>query len=135
MTRVVLDANVFVASLLAPRGTCAQVLLRWSDGDYEMVVSPLLLAEIERVLRRPKFAGSIRPAEIDGLLDALREDARLHADPSTVPGLTRDPHDDYVDALAVASNTDCIVSGDADLLELETPAVPVMTPRVFLQHH
>jgi uncharacterized protein len=133
VARVVVDANVFVAALLAPRGTCAQALLRWTDGDYELIVSPLLLAEIERVLRRPKFAGSISPAEIDGLLDALREDATLHNDPSTEARLTRDPDDDYLVALAVASHADCIVSGDADLLALETPDVPVITPRAFVE--
>jgi putative PIN family toxin of toxin-antitoxin system len=131
--RVIVDANVFVAALLAPRGACARVLLRWADGRYELLVSPLLLAEIERVLRRPKFAGFISPAEIDGLLDALREDATLHNDPSPQSGLTRDPNDDYLVALALATHADCIVSGDNDLLDLEGLDVPVMTPRAYLE--
>jgi uncharacterized protein len=135
MPRVVIDANVFVAALLSPRGACAQVLLGWVDGKCDLIVSPLLLAELERVLRRPKFANSISAAEIDGLLDALREDATLHGDPSTEPGLTRDPKDDYLVALALASEADWIVSGDADLLELETLDVPVLSPRGFLKDH
>ncbi len=133
MPRVVVDANVFVAALLSPRGACAQVLLGWTEGEYEVIVSPLLLAELERVLRRPKFAGWISAAEIDGLLDALRDDATLHGDPSTEPGLTRDPKDDYLVALGLASEADWIVSGDADLLELETPNVPIVSPRAFLE--
>lgn len=133
MPRVVVDANVFVAALLSPRGACAQVLHGWTDGDYELIVSPLMLAELERVLRRPKFADSISVAEIEGLLEALREDTTLHGDPPAAPGLTRDPEDDYLVALALASEADCIVSGDADLLELQALDMPVMSPRAFLE--
>jgi putative PIN family toxin of toxin-antitoxin system len=57
--RIVLDCNVFVSALLSPNGSPAQVLDRWADGDFDVIVSPLLLAELERVLRRPKFAASI----------------------------------------------------------------------------
>jgi hypothetical protein len=75
---VCLEANVVVAALPSPRGASAQVLVGWADGGYELIVSPLLVAELEGVPWRPRFAGSISPTEIDGLLDALREDAPLH---------------------------------------------------------
>jgi putative PIN family toxin of toxin-antitoxin system len=130
---VIVDANVFVAALLSPRGTAAQVVLGWANREYELIVSPLLLAELERVLRRPKFADSISPTEIDGLLDALREDATVRGDPEPQPGLTRDPKDDYIVALALTADADCIVSGDADLLDREALDVPVITPRAFLE--
>lgn len=55
MRRVVLDANVYVSALLAPTGSPAQILEGWADGQFDVIVSPLLLAELERVLRRPKF--------------------------------------------------------------------------------
>lgn len=86
-------------------------------------------------MRRPKFAESITPAEIDGLLDALREDATRHNDPAAEPGLTRDPKDDYLVALAVAVRADWIVSGDRHLLELEAPEVPILSPRDFLDRY
>jgi putative PIN family toxin of toxin-antitoxin system len=69
--RVVLDSNVYVSALLAPTGSPAQVLERWADGEFDVIVSPLLLGELERVLRRPKFAKSIPAIQIDALLSAL----------------------------------------------------------------
>lgn len=57
----------------------------------------------------------------------------MRSDPSSEPGLTCDPKDDYLVALALASDADWIVSGDADLLELDTPDVPVLSPRAFLE--
>lgn len=65
MRRAVLDANVYVSALLAPAGGPAQILERWADGEFDVIVSPLLLAELERVLRRPKFKASIPEVQID----------------------------------------------------------------------
>ncbi len=55
MYRVVLDPGVLIAALLSPKGAPAQLLRGWMQGDYELVVSPKLLAELERVLLRDKF--------------------------------------------------------------------------------
>ncbi len=133
MQRVVLDVNVYVAALLSPRGTPAKVLLKWAANDFELIVSHLLISELERVLQRPKFSREISGAEITGLLDALTESAIMFPDPPPVPGLTDDPDDDYLVALARTADADCIVSGDAHLTELENPRPPVMTPRVFCE--
>jgi putative PIN family toxin of toxin-antitoxin system len=133
MLRVVVDVNVFVAALLSPRGVPARVIEGWADREYQLVVSPLLLAELERVIRRPKFRRSIREAEITGLLSALAEDAELVADPPSQPGLTADPDDDYLVALARTTGADYIVSGDVHLLELQDPRPPVLPPRAFLE--
>ncbi|MBK5249524.1 MAG: putative toxin-antitoxin system toxin component, PIN family [Actinomycetales bacterium] len=132
MRRVVLDVNVYVAALLSPAGTPAQVLLAWTNEEYELIVSPQLLAELERVLRRPKFSRSISDPEITALLDGLREDATVLPDPPAEPGLTPDPKDDYLVTLARAAHADCIVSGDTHLTGLEDPKPPVLTPTIFL---
>ncbi len=49
-----------------------------------------------------------------------------------MPGLTADPDDDYLVALARAAGADYLVSGDRHLLELTDPEPPVLTPREFL---
>jgi putative PIN family toxin of toxin-antitoxin system len=91
--RIVLDCNVFVSALLSPQGSPAQILDQWADGDFDLVVSPLLLAELENVLTRPKFHALIDRVHIDGLLTGLVEDAVLADDPSPQSGLTPDPGD------------------------------------------
>ena len=46
--------------------------------------------------------------------------------------MTRDPDDDYLFALARDAHVDVIVSGDADLTDLDEPQTRVLTPRDFL---
>lgn len=132
MRRVVLDVNVYVSALLAPTGSPGQVLERWAEGRFDVIVSRLLLGELERVLRRPKFSASIPPVQIDALLSALSEDGVTVADPEAPPSTTPDPDDDYIVALARAAHAECIVSGDAHLAQLPNPHPPVLVPREFL---
>lgn len=42
--RAVLDANVLIPAVLAPRGTPARLVLAWQAGEFDPVVSPPLLA-------------------------------------------------------------------------------------------
>jgi uncharacterized protein len=129
--RIVLDCNVFVSALLSPKGGPAQILDQWTDGDFDLVVSPLLLAELEKVLSRPKFRASIDKIHVDALLTGLVEDAVLVDDPPPRAGLTPDPGDDYLVALAQKADAQCIVSGDAHLTQLVDISPPVRTPREF----
>jgi len=124
---------VFVSALLSPRGSPAQILDLWADGNFDLVVSPLLLAELEKVLSRPKFDASIDKVHVDALLTGLVEDAVLVNDPSSQPGLTPDPGDDYLVALAQNADAQYIVSGDAHLTRLADPSPPVLTPSEFLE--
>ena len=55
MPRAVLDTNVFVSALISPSGPSAALLLELRAGAFELVVSPMLLAELGDVLGRPKF--------------------------------------------------------------------------------
>jgi putative PIN family toxin of toxin-antitoxin system len=49
------------------------------------------------------------------------------------PAVCRDPGDDYLVALAHAANAEVLVTGDVDLLSLEEPDVPVLTPRELVE--
>jgi predicted nucleic acid-binding protein len=46
--RAVLDPNIAIAALLSQQGAPAQIVSRWHDGEFELVVSEQLLAELER---------------------------------------------------------------------------------------
>lgn len=63
---------------------------------------------------------------------AIARLAVLVEDPPALPGVTADPADDYLVALARAEGADAIVSGDRHLLELERPRPPVLTARAFV---
>lgn len=129
--RAVLDQNVIISALLSPRGSPAKVLRGWIGGEYELVVSPLLLQELERALGYPKLADRVTKAEIHELVALLRHEADMHEDPDGPPPVRSiDPGDDYLIALAAAAQA-VIVSGDRHLLDLDED-VPVYSPAGFL---
>jgi uncharacterized protein len=71
------------------------------DGTLTLVSSPALLAEL----------------------------ADIHDPPPLETAVSRDPDDDELIALAVASQADLIISGDADLLSLgEHAGIPIVDP-------
>jgi putative PIN family toxin of toxin-antitoxin system len=129
--RAILDPNVIISALLSRGGTPAKALRAWLEGRFELIVSPLLLEELERALAYPKIAQRIRPGESAALLDWLRREAELVEDPEEPPGTrSEDPGDDYLLALA-ESEAAALVSGDGHLLALSAE-LPVLTPREFL---
>ena len=129
--RAVVDANVIISGLLSPGGAPARVLLAWLEGGYDLVVSPLLLEELERALAYPKLRKRITAEEAQVLLELLLREADVRDDPSgPPPGRSPDPGDDYLIGLA-AETQSVIVSGDRHLLDLRDE-LPVYTPADFL---
>ena len=129
--RAVLDVNVLVSAAISPRGAPAHLLEAWRDGAFELVVSPLLLAELRRALGYPKLARLVPPADADALVALLGRAAEVAADPPGPPPVrTADPKDDYLVALAAAQRA-VIVSGDAHLTDL-AGRLPVRRPADFL---
>lgn len=129
--RAILDPNVIISALLSRDGTPAKVLRAWLEGRFELIVSPLLLKELERALAYPKLAERINPEEAAALIDWLRREAILVDEPAGPPtSRSEDPGDDYLLALAETERA-ALVSGDRHLLAL-TSELPVLTPREFL---
>ena len=131
MARAVLDPGVLVSALITPTGRPAKLLVAAQTGSFDLIVSPLLLDELERVLRREKFRRYVDLEGVTAYLDLLRRDAQLATDPETQPPIRcKDPDDDYLIALAHSQNA-ALVSGDSGLLELAED-IPVFSPTEFL---
>ena len=129
--RAVLDVNVIVSALLSPAGSPAKVLRAWFDGAYELVVSSLLLDELQRTLAYPKLRERVPSAEVQELVELLEAGADLRVDPvGPAPVRSPDPGDDYLIALAEAAEA-VLVTGDRHLLDLGQD-LPVFTPAAFL---
>jgi predicted nucleic acid-binding protein len=153
--RAVLDTNVLVSALISPGGGSARLLLELRSGAFELLVSPLLLAELREVLRRDTFRQYVSEAEADAYFELIRSEGVLRADPrpspvplsadprpspvplsadprpSPVP-LSADPDDEYLIDLARDAGANALVSGDTHLLELRA-IIPAMTPAEFLE--
>ncbi|HME20735.1 MAG TPA: putative toxin-antitoxin system toxin component, PIN family [Acetobacteraceae bacterium] len=117
--RAVIDTNVLLSGLLwrgAPHALLAQV----RANALTLIISPALLAELGEVIRRPKFQTILSRSHTDAdrMLSDVRRLAEIVDPPSLPAPVSRDPDDDAVLALAVASQADLIISGDADLLTL-----------------
>jgi putative PIN family toxin of toxin-antitoxin system len=132
--RVVLDVNVFVAAHISPSGAPARLLRAVDEGRARVIASPDLVAELDDVLHRPKFAARIDPAAADRTVLALRRTAEMHYPSSVVTPITRDSDDDYLVLLARLARADALVTGDRDLLDADIPEtdVRIMTPSALL---
>jgi putative PIN family toxin of toxin-antitoxin system len=129
--RAVLDANVLISAVLSPQGAPARLLRAWRGGAFELLVSPLLLAEVRRALGYPKLERLVPPADADAFVAWLGSAATVVGDPAgEPPARSSDPADDYLIALA-ASQRAVIVSGDVHLTAL-ADRIPVRRPADFL---
>lgn len=124
MIRVVVDPGVFVSALIGPAGSPpARILSAWIDDRLEIVASPMVIAELRRVVMRPKFRRWFDETTARQLIERIELHATLHPDPPTIRGVTPDPADDYLVALAVATRADAIVSGDRHLHDTSVTAL------------
>lgn len=130
--QVVPDPNVLVSAAAAPDGVCGKLLDLLARSPLELVTSPLLVAEVSRVLARPTFR-AIGDAERAAYLEYVRRIALVEADPPAGGGalVAVDPGDDYLVRLTLAAPERILVSGDPHLLAL-AGTYPVVSPRALL---
>jgi predicted nucleic acid-binding protein len=103
---------------------------RWDAGEFELIVSEGLLAELEQALGTPKIGARVDSSRARRFVAGLRAEATLASDPAVVAERSADPADDYLIALAEAEQA-VLVSGDRHLLDL-ADRFPIQTPRAFL---
>jgi len=130
--RAVADTNVLVAAAIKPSGLCRELLDAAIARAWQPVVSPLLLSELEEVLRRPKFSARLPDEAIQEFIAGIAAISEIAADPPPTTTRSRDPKDDYLLGLAIVAKVDVLISGDRDLTDLADPGVLIQTPHDFL---
>jgi len=125
--KLVLDANVLIAAFAA-RGLC-ESLFELCLEKHELVASAPLLVEV-----REKLATKLKLPEdrVDEVVEFLDRHSS-NVQPAEVPaGACRDPDDLMVLGTAKAGDVRYLVTGDRDLLILESyEGISVVTPRQF----
>ena len=130
--RAVVDVNVLISAALSARGPSAEILRRSREGEFELIVSELLIAELVRALGYPKLRMRIPAAKASAYGSWVREHGTLAEDPAGPPPVhSPDPDDDYLITLAV-SRSAFLVTGDQHLLGLQGD-LPILTPAEFLR--
>ena len=133
--RLVLDPNVLIAAAISSQGSPALLLQVVAAGGAVMVMSPLLMLELEEVLRREKFRRWLTLEDVEEYLEAVALLSEQEADPPSegLAAVCRDPDDDYLVFLAEQVQATMLVSGDKDLLVLRRPGLDVRSPQAALE--
>lgn len=133
--RVVLDTNVVVSRFIAPRGAPARVLQLWRSRRFDLLISPEILSEYDRVLHDVKIRSFHRmnDTEIARVIADFEELAVLIRPTEHFSVVVNDPKDDkYIDC-AAAGNAHILVSGDKHLLNLGSyQQTGILPPSAFI---
>jgi len=131
----VIDTGVLISALISRRGTTAAVLSALRNGRFTAIYSTDLMIEIIEVLMRPIFKNKyhIQPEDITALINLIRLRGEL-VNPQHEIVLCRDSKDNKFLEAAFEAKADCIISGDADLLDMIFfENFPVLTQAQFLE--
>jgi putative PIN family toxin of toxin-antitoxin system len=132
--RVVIDTNVLISAFIKPKGSLGILLPRLRTGAYSLLYSDRSLEELVDVLGRPRLRRKYLFSDEDvktllGIILLLGEKVV----PTRRIAFCRDPKDDKFLEIAVAGKADAIVSGDRDLLDLNSfEGIPILKPSLFL---
>ena len=131
---IILDTNVLFAGLYSSSGASFKVLRYIDEGLVKPIISTTLLFEYEDVLRREKDKLSLSNKQIDIVLDnlcALGEFQKIHF--LWRPYL-KDPKDDHVLEVAVASKTSSIITFNIkDFKGADKFGIEVVPPKNILE--
>ena len=134
MLKAVLDTNVIVSGTIIDTGIPFELLKAWREQKWNLITSPQILQEVQRVLTLPRIS-QVYALTGQGITDLIRlfsYRATLIPEHLTIPRTARDPDDDHVLACAKEGEADYIVSGDQDLLTLTSyEGTPIVTPAAF----
>ena len=129
----VIDTSVYVSMLLSPRGSGAWLIALWSEGRYEIVVSPELFAEIVEVLNRPEIRGRVDAQRKLALFRRLRHDAIWTTGAVDARGTLADPTDDFLMSAALEADARFIVTWDNQLIQQKScRGVQLVSPEQFI---
>jgi uncharacterized protein len=125
--RVVADTNTVVSAFLWG-GAPADILTAAREQRLTLFTSAALIAELEDVLAREKFAERIAQigSTVAEMIAGYRALAQLVRTTAMAP-VSRDPDDDQVLACALAADAGLIVTRDQDLRTLD----PFRTIRIL----
>jgi putative PIN family toxin of toxin-antitoxin system len=127
--RLVVDTNVFISAALKDVSLPGSAI-RWVWKFGGLLKTPATEIEVLAVLQRPRIAPKIAPDFLD-TIHVIFAAAELVPITERVTAC-RDPDDDKFLELAVNGRADVIVSGDDDLLTLDTfRGIPIITPAAF----
>lgn len=127
--KVVLDTNIVVSALLKPQALEDQVLRLALSGQFQLCVSPAVLAEYEVVLVRPKLR--LAQSEIRRTIEELRRISLMVRPTHTVTKSKHDSDNRFLEC-AETAEADFLVTGNAKHFPRQWKATKIVNSREFL---
>ena len=132
--RAILDTNVVVAALRSDRGASFRLLSLVGEGRFDIAVSVAQVLEYEDALLRHLPHSPFDEDDLRELLDFLCKVAHRQEIFYLWRPVLRDPADDMVLELAVASRSKFIVTfNERHFAGCEAFGIRVVTPGTFLE--
>lgn len=130
--KAIVDTNVFISALIGGTFT-TKIVDAFLEGQFRLIISELLIKELRRTLNKAKLIPLIDESEAFDLLFFIRSKAETVIPVKNLE-ICRDPKDNFILECAFTSKPDFIVTGDKDLLVLESfRKIPIITPKEFIK--
>jgi putative PIN family toxin of toxin-antitoxin system len=131
--RATLDVNVLVSAFPVSVGTPAEVIARWANQEFELVLSEHILQGLWRAWQKPYYRLRYSPERAQEAFRILRRSASFVVPDASIQNVASDEEDDLVLATAIAGEVDFLVTGDKALRALrQMQNVAIISPREFL---
>jgi putative PIN family toxin of toxin-antitoxin system len=132
--QVVLDANTLASgAVAAPGTTLAEVIDRWMNDEYGVVLSQEILTELQHTFANPYFTTRLSVQERTAYLTFVAQHVLLIPITAKVQGIATHPEDDVVLATAASANASYLVTGDRKLQGLgRYKEIHILSPAAFL---
>ena len=131
---IIIDTNVIVAAARSSRGASFKLVSLLSSGRYRLALSVPLVLEYEDVLMRQPEELSMSREKVGDFLDLLCNVAEKYEIHFLWRPLLRDPKDDHVLELAVASGSRFVVTyNKKDFADLDKFKIRVVDAREMLE--
>lgn len=128
--RVVLDINVVMSGMFFG-GPPGRILTAWRSGEVTLSASPEIVEEY--VATADVLVARYPAIELELLVALIVRNADIGQCPPLPEQVCSDPDDDTFLACALASNAECVISGDKPLRRVSGyRGIAVTSPRQFV---
>ena len=133
--RVVLDANIYISSLISSKGNPASIINRWLSGEFDVLISQPIIDEILRVTgyeRLQKKYKKVRENRLE-FVELISEQGIWTEPTEKLTVVTADESDNRYLECAITGGATYVVTGDDHLLDVGNhQGISIITPAAFV---
>jgi len=130
--RIILDTNVFISGIFWEGNFCSQIINKWKNKNFDLIISIPILNELIKTLRNFKIQ---MPEEmIENWKKLIIENSITVEPKGRIEIIKDDPDDNKFIEAAISGNAEFIITQDNHLLKLKYyHGIKIITPEEFLK--